>query len=193
MPVALVQPSYYADADGVVRRAAGAYVPAAGVVSASTTVGLPPASIQGCPGASSSSSGQQRRQATTPFTQSQSRPLLLHRPFRSVAELGYVFRDLPWKNLDFFTPESGDAGLLDIFCINETASPTSLVAGKVNLNTPQAPVLAAIISGAYVDDPKISDATVGSLSPSVCEHDCQAPSVRALRVQIRPSSESLRA
>jgi hypothetical protein len=90
--------------------------------------------------------------------------LLLHRPFRTVAELGYVFRDLPWKNLDFFTPESADAALLDIFCINETSDPNSIVAGKVNLNTRQTPVLAAIVSGAYVDDPKISDATVGSLS-----------------------------
>jgi hypothetical protein len=43
----------------------------------------------------------------------------------------------------------------------------SLVAGKVNLNTRQAPTLAAIISGAYVDDPKVTNATVGSVSPSV--------------------------
>jgi hypothetical protein len=170
----LVQPSYYADADGVVRRAAGAYVPATGVLSASTPVGLPAASIQGWSNPNSSTlnppssliypASMASPQASTHFAQSQSRPLLLHRPFRSVAELGYVFRDVPWKNLDFFTPESGDASLLDIFCINETGSPTSLVAGKVNLNTRQAPVLAAIVSGAYVDDPKISDATVGSLS-----------------------------
>src|SRR5262249_26252680 len=31
------------------------------------------------------------------------RPVFLNRPFRSVAELGYVFRDLPWKTLDFFS------------------------------------------------------------------------------------------
>ena len=101
------------------------------------------------------------------LAQSQSRPLLLHRPFRTVAELGYVFRDLPWKNLDFFTPESGDAGLLDLFCINETSDPNGLVAGKVNLNTRQAPVLAAIVAGAYVDDPKITNTTIGSLSSTV--------------------------
>jgi hypothetical protein len=162
-----IEPAYYADADGIVRRAAGAYVASggtAGGISATTPVGLPPASIQGYTGAVSSLVAPA---GATPFTQSQSRPLLLHRPFRSVAELGYVFRDLPWKDLDFFTPESGDAGLLDIFCINETASPTSLVAGKVNLNTAQAPVLTAIISGACVDDPKITNATVGSVSPSV--------------------------
>jgi hypothetical protein len=162
----LVQPSYYADADGVVRRAAGAYVAFGGTASASTTLGLPPASIQGYPGAPQTAASTTPA-TTTPFTQSQSRPLLLHRPFRTVAELGYVFRDMPWKNLDFFAPESADAGLLDLFCINETASPTSLVAGKVNLNTRQAPVLTAIISGACVDDPKITNATVGSVSTSV--------------------------
>jgi hypothetical protein len=93
--------------------------------------------------------------------------LLLHRPFRTVAELGYVFRDVPWKNLDFFTPESGDAALLDLFCITETDDSNALVAGKVNLNTRQAPVLAAIVSGAYVDDPKVTNATVGSLAPTL--------------------------
>ena len=160
---AAVEPSYYADADGVVRRAAGAYVPSGTNLSGTTTVGLPQPSIQGYPGAMQTSAGITPA-ATTPFTQSQSRPLLLHRPFRTVAELGYVFRDVAWKNLDFFTPESGDAGLLDLFCINETSSPASLVAGKVNLNTRQAPVLTAIISGACVDDPKITNATVGSVS-----------------------------
>src|SRR5439155_27138969 len=31
------------------------------------------------------------------------RPIMLNRPFRNVAELGYAFRDLPWKTLDFFS------------------------------------------------------------------------------------------
>jgi len=79
----------------------------------------------------------------------------LHRPFRSVAELGYVFRDVPWKSLSFSTPESGDAGLLDLFCINETEAPNGLVAGKINLNTARTEVLAAAVGGASVDDPKV--------------------------------------
>ena len=49
-------------------------------------------------------------------------------------------------------PESGDKALLDVFCINDTADPAARVAGKVNLNTRQAPVLEAIISGAYRDE-----------------------------------------
>jgi hypothetical protein len=157
-----IQPCYYADADGVVRRAAGAYVPSSSGNSATTPVGLPTASINGYSGSPSVYPASK-----TPFTQSQSRPLLLHRPFRTVAELGYVFRDLPWKNLDFFTPESGDAALLDLFCINETSDPNGLVAGKVNLNTRQAPVLAAIAAGACVDDPKVSNTTVGTVSPTL--------------------------
>jgi hypothetical protein len=42
--------------------------------------------------------------------------------------------------------------LLDIFCINDTDNPAGLVAGKSNLNTPQLPVLQAILNGAYKDE-----------------------------------------
>jgi hypothetical protein len=158
-PYRPTQPAYYADADGVVRRASGAYVPR---ITSSSPVGLATASIQGY---NTQPSSLETPASKTPFNQAQSRPLLLHRPFRSVAELGYVFRDLPWKNLDFFTPESGDAALLDIFCVNETNDPSGLVAGKINLNTHQIPALAAIVSGAYIDDPLVyKNATVGSIS-----------------------------
>jgi len=88
------------------------------------------------------------------------RPVILNRAFRSVAELGYVFRDTPWRNLDFFTVESGDAALLDFFCVHDTENATGrslvplteegapVVAGKVNLNTRHPEVLAALIRGA---------------------------------------------
>jgi hypothetical protein len=177
-PTDAIQPAYYADADGVVRRAAGAYISAntgSPRASANSTVGLPTASIQGYTGAPNASTTPASR---TPFSQSQSRPLMLHRPFRTVAELGYVFRDLPWKNLDFFTPESADAGLLDLFCINETSDSQGMVAGKVNVNTASEPVLEAIISGAYIDDPKVSDATVGSLDPTLAKDIAKALKTR---------------
>lgn len=79
-----------------------------------------------------------------------SRPVVLNRPFRSVAELGHVFRDIAWKNLDIFSPESGDAAILDAFCLNELDSaPAEVVTGgRVNLNTRQPKVLEALISGA---------------------------------------------
>ncbi len=81
-----------------------------------------------------------------------SRPLILNRPFRSVAELGGVFSDTPWKNLNFSEPESGAAALLDTFCINEDYRRDALAAGYVDLNSKQPPVFQALISGAYRDD-----------------------------------------
>jgi len=73
------------------------------------------------------------------------RPILLNRPFRSVGELGYVFRDIPWKTLDFSTRRSGDLGLLDVFSISETDGNSPLTAGKINLNTRQTAALAAAL------------------------------------------------
>lgn len=73
------------------------------------------------------------------------RPQILNRPFQSMAELGQVFRDQPWKTLDFFTTvASPDAGLLDIFTLHES----SMEAGKTSFNTRQTPVLTAILSQA---------------------------------------------
>ena len=73
------------------------------------------------------------------------RPLLLNRPFRSVGELGYVFRDIPWKTLDFSTRRSGDLGLLDVFSLSETDGDPPLTAGQINLNTRQTAALAAAL------------------------------------------------
>ncbi len=78
-----------------------------------------------------------------------SRPAILNRPFRSVAELGYTFRGQAWKELDFSFPESGDAALLDAFCLNELdhAPDDVRVAGRINLNTRQTLVLESLIRG----------------------------------------------
>jgi hypothetical protein len=138
-------PTYYADPDGVVRGAMANYVQPGASAPAMTTVGLPLATSY--PAGFSYTSGAY---------QAQSRPYILHRPFRSVAELGYVFSGTPWKNIDFFTPQSGDASMLDVFTINEppseTVDPNELVAGVVNLNTRQTPVLQAVLAGASVDE-----------------------------------------
>ncbi len=80
-----------------------------------------------------------------------SRPVMLNRPFRSVAELGHVFRGTPWKSLDLMTPESGDRALLDVFCLTESPE-DRIVAGRVNLNTRQAPVIQALIQGVALVD-----------------------------------------
>jgi len=71
------------------------------------------------------------------------RPVVLNRPFRSVGEMGYAFRDVPWKTLNFFSSDSGDAALLDVFSVDDN----EIVAGRVNLNTRQSPVLRALLAG----------------------------------------------
>jgi len=72
------------------------------------------------------------------------RPLILQRPLRSVAELGYAFRDSPWKTLNFFDATSGDAALLDLFSLSDEPPVT---AGRVNLNTNQPLVLQSLLNG----------------------------------------------
>ena len=61
-----------------------------------------------------------------------------------MGELGQVFRDQPWKTLDFTTASSPDVGLLDVFTLHESANE----AGKTSLNTRYKPVLTAILSNA---------------------------------------------
>ena len=159
---------YYADADRVVRRAMGAYVPLSNTSSAPSSTGLPLASAAASVMLSTGGSANNvvltagYRPSTT---QSQCRPIILHRPFRSVAELGYVFSDTPWRNIDFFTPESGFSAFLDVFCINEDYRSDAVSAGVVDLNTKQAPVLQALLAGACQDeDPATS---LASLTPNV--------------------------
>jgi hypothetical protein len=80
-----------------------------------------------------------------------SRPVILDRPFRSVAEMGYAFRDLPYKSVDFFTENSADAALLDVFSVNE--SPVSgVTAGVLNPNTRLQPVLKAVLANALKNE-----------------------------------------
>jgi hypothetical protein len=143
---------YYSDPDGVVRRAMGAYVPSAANAPATPTLGSGGTYISGLPMAQTISTRGNPIDTTPSNRQSQSRPIILNRPFRSVAELGYVFSGTPWKNLDMFTPESGAAALLDVFCIQEDDNPSPVVAGKVDLNTRQAPVLQAVLAGSYADE-----------------------------------------
>jgi len=150
--------NYFADPDGIVRRAMGAYIPLASSGwslpngPADTTVGLPgPVAFAGDGDPSITAYPGTVPTSPAPTSQAQSRPYFLHRPFYSVAELGYVFSDTPWRNLDFFTAESGNTALLDTFCINDTNDPGGLVAGKVNLNTRQTAVLQAVIAGGCFD------------------------------------------
>lgn len=133
----------YEDPDGVLRLAMGGY--------ANGTSGLPMARASG------------------DFS---SRPVVLNRPFRSVAELSYVLRDQPWKQLDFFSPQSGDAALLDVFCLYEQKDPSEepVSAGKINLNSPHPEVIEAALRGVNVRDGVALDApTVKVLAEKLVE------------------------
>lgn len=146
-PSGVQAPQYYTDPDGVARRGMAAYVPPSASGPANTTFGLPEATATGT-------------NANIFANQGASRPVVLNRPFHSVAELGYVFSDAPWRNVDMFTPESGFAGLLDVFCIQDTNRADAMIAGKVDLNTRQQPVLKALLAGGYADEFDVSGTSV---------------------------------
>jgi Tfp pilus assembly protein PilX len=72
------------------------------------------------------------------------RPIILGRPFQSVAEMGYAFRDVAFKTLDFFTNQSGDAALLDLFSVYDEPP---IGAARVSLNTMQPLVQQSLLGG----------------------------------------------
>ncbi len=138
----------YTDRDGIARL---------GDAAGWTNVVLPPDAPTTSAGASPLVPGAQMQ-----------RPLQLNRPFRSVAELGYVFRDDPWKTLNLFSANSADAGLMDVFYIGSSATnapatpPPDVIAGKMNINsaalnavyagtTPSSPVLQSLFSRSLRD------------------------------------------
>ncbi len=108
---------YYKDLDGVVRR--GDFTTDANGTANTKTIMYPANSAD-------------RPQINWPLSS----------PFQSVAELGQVFRDQPWKTLNFTTSNSGDAGLLDAFTLQDVP----MIAGRTSLNTRQTAVLTAILS-----------------------------------------------
>lgn len=83
------------------------------------------------------------------ITTAASRPVVLNRPYQSVGELGYVFRDTPWKTISFFDETSADGALLGLFCVAEEPE---ITAARLNLNTRQPLVLEALLSGSSLSD-----------------------------------------
>jgi hypothetical protein len=122
------QTPYMADLDGITRGADSAYG-----YSSSRAWGINPL----LPGGSSSGSSSQMQALPA-------RPVMLNHPFNSVGDLGYAYRDDPFRTLDFMTPGSADAGLLDLFNMSEAP----VVAGRINPNTPYTQIVAALVSGA---------------------------------------------
>jgi len=84
------------------------------------------------------------------------RPVILDRPFRNVGELGVVFRDVPWKSLDLFSPDSGDRRLLDVFSIEDA----EMVAGRLHPASAREEVVAALLGGVGIDPSGMNAASV---------------------------------
>ncbi|PYJ11909.1 MAG: hypothetical protein DMF06_01225 [Verrucomicrobia bacterium] len=89
--------------------------------------------------------------------------VMLNRPFRNAGEFGYAFRAASGptptpspnpKTLDFFTPTSSDAPILDLFTYNSAP----LRSGTVNLNTQNVAVLTAILTGAFQTEQNVGPA-----------------------------------
>jgi hypothetical protein len=71
---------------------------------------------------------------------------MMNRPFRSVGEMGYAFRDQPFRTLSFSSVNSPDAGLLDLFTTNNYSDPSGKRGGVINLNSRQGPVLGSVLT-----------------------------------------------
>jgi hypothetical protein len=80
------------------------------------------------------------------------RPVMMNRPFRSVGEMAYAFRDQPFRTLSFSSANSPDAGLLALFSTNDYTDSSGTRGGVVNLNSRQAPALAAVLTNAITQE-----------------------------------------
>jgi hypothetical protein len=123
---------------------------------------------------------------SNPYDQSNSdpvRPVMMNRPFRSVGEMGYAFRDQPFRTLSFSSTNSPDAGLLDLFTTvaygpTPTPSPSPSITpsyptptvtprgGVISLNSLQAPALAAMLASTIRREDTARQMSGGAPSPS---------------------------
>jgi hypothetical protein len=105
------------------------------------------------------------------------RPLILNRPFRSIAEMGYAFRDLPWKTLDFFTKNSGDLALLDAFSVDESEGDPALVTGRINPNSASKETLVAALQGTQTLSGNLSSSEADTVAKAIVDARQEGPFV----------------
>ncbi|PTX97555.1 hypothetical protein DB346_21430 [Verrucomicrobia bacterium LW23] len=102
-------------------------------------------------------------QALVSTARLEDRPVMLDRPFQSVGEMAYAFRDMPWKTINFSSSVSAEAALFDLFCVTESSYEKPVLPGSVNLNSVRFPVLKALLAGTGRDS-KTSPAVVSDAS-----------------------------
>lgn len=106
--------------------------------------------------------------ASNPYSETSGaawRPVMMNRPFRSVGEMGYAFRDQPFRTLSFSSTNSPDAGLLDLFTVNDLSDARNPRAGVINLNSAQPWTLAAIVANAVQKEDTPRSGSPGSPTP----------------------------
>lgn len=116
-----------------------------------------------------------------PYTDVSARPTFLNRPFRSVAEMAYASRGVPWRNLNFVNDVESpgattpvllpvDAALLDLFTIDEMPA---FRAGVINLNTASEAAIKALLLGSEFDgigDAQLSDTEAATAAKALFEY-----------------------
>src|SRR6266496_225286 len=118
------------------------------------------------------------------------RPVMMNRPFRSVGEMGYSFRDQPFRTLSFSSANSPDAGLLDLFTAQDYSDSSGTRGGVVNLNSRQTPALAGVLTNTIgrEDTPR---GTGGAPQPSPSPLASPAASNVATSLVLQTSSAPL--
>jgi len=117
---------------------------------------------------------------------------VLSRSFYSAGEIGYVYRDEPFKTLDLFSAQSGDAGLLDFFCASENSNTTGLTSNRININSAPATVSAALIQGgsrSYDGSSPISSSVASAIGNDLATTVATTPfrSIADLVIQFNPT------
>lgn len=106
---------------------------------------------------------------------SQSRPVVLNRTFKNVAEMGHAFRDVPWRSVNFSSDNStasvlpADSALLDLFAVAESPA---IRAGTINLNSASQLVIKALLQGTSLNhtaspDAQLTDAEAESAATAI--------------------------
>ena len=128
--------------------------------------------------------------ASNPYSETSGdgwRPVMMNRPFRSVGEMSYAFRDQPFKTLSFSSASSPDVGLLDLFSTTDYSDPSGMRGGVVNLNSRQAPALAGVLTNTIKreDTPRSSGA-----APSPSPSPLASPSANSVATSLTLSTIS---
>ena len=113
------------------------------------------------------------------------RPVIMNRPFRSVGEMGYAFRDQPFRTLSFSSANSPDAGLLDLFTTNNYSDSSGMRAGVISLNSRQAPALASVLTNTIrrEDTPRQTPIPPG-VSPSPQPSPLDSPTANSVATSL---------